>query len=198
MLSVLPAERCIAMLTSSKLQEAFATFKDRTVAALTCDCAVGRIDLAGLNAAPRGEAGALAAAVVLDCAAQVMRDLASTRLSDDVSVMKLASAVVLDLPTIAYSPARVQFDDRRCKRPEYPRPALINEATGRTTLLFKVSSTGVPLDVSIVESAGTTISHKLLDYSVALAGMACTFTPAQWNGHAIEDWMRVQYVWTLR
>jgi protein TonB len=91
------------------------------------------------------------------------------------------------LPTPAPSPRKV------CARPVYPREAIRNEWTGKSTIAFLIAVDGSVKDSKIVKSSG----HEILDEAAREALSLCQFKPATLDGKPKESWQPVQYVWTL-
>ncbi|MGX4641301.1 M56 family metallopeptidase [Massilia sp. SYSU DXS3249] len=93
---------------------------------------------------------------------------------------------------VASTPARAKFDS--CRKPEYPKESLARKATGTVTLAFQVASTGEVRQSSVSRSSG----DPLLDEAARLAIEKCTFIPATRGGKPVEEWTKIQYVWSLK
>jgi protein TonB len=77
--------------------------------------------------------------------------------------------------------------------PVYPKEALRNEWTGKSTLSFLIGVDGRVKDSKVVKSSG----HEILDEAAREALSKCQFKPATVDGKLQEAWHPVQYVWTL-
>ena len=83
--------------------------------------------------------------------------------------------------------------------PEYPHAALHTMSVGSTRLRFALDPNGRVLGVEIVESAGKTREHRLLDAAARAALARCSFTPAlDANGTPIASTTDVTWRWKLR
>lgn len=82
---------------------------------------------------------------------------------------------------------------QRCSRPAYPADALRNEDTGVVMLEFLIGTDGAVRDTRILKSSG----HANLDEAARVGLAKCQFTPSMLNGAPVEQWIKVQYVWTL-
>lgn len=93
--------------------------------------------------------------------------------------------------------ARILSEGRECK-PGYPPAALRAGAQGMTRLAFHLDETGKVLSTDIVQSAGNSREHRLLD-SAAAAGLAtCVFRPIQdASGKPIPGTVTLTYTWRL-
>lgn len=89
------------------------------------------------------------------------------------------------------TPATIRFDT--CSRPEWPRHALGRNETGTVTLKFLVDEQGKVIDSMVRKSSGSTG----LDEAARQAIARCMFTPPTHNGHAIQTWATMQYVWSI-
>lgn len=82
---------------------------------------------------------------------------------------------------------------KTCANPVYPREAIRNEWTGKSTIAFLIGVDGLVKDARVVKSSG----HDILDEAAKDALSLCRFKPARVNGRLQEAWQPVQYVWTL-
>jgi protein TonB len=82
---------------------------------------------------------------------------------------------------------------KTCVMPVYPKEALRNEWTGKSTLSFLIGVDGRVKDSKVVKSSG----HEILDEAAREALSKCQFKPATVDGKLQEAWHPVQYVWTL-
>jgi TonB family protein len=80
-----------------------------------------------------------------------------------------------------------------CAKPQYPAAALGERRSGVVKAMFKVARDGTVSGTRIAQSSG----HRDLDQAVQEALSKCTFTPTMVDGQPKEDWIPVQYVWTL-
>jgi TonB family protein len=80
-----------------------------------------------------------------------------------------------------------------CERPVWPREALKNELKGTVTMKFLVGADRHVLKKGIVKSSG----HEILDLAALEATARCVFDVAQPNDKLTEEWVAVQYVWSL-
>ena len=84
-------------------------------------------------------------------------------------------------------------------RPEYPAAAIRTGAQGTTRLAFHLDETGKVLGVDIVQHAGETREHRLLDSAAAHALSTCAFQPARdAAGKPVPGVVKVTYVWRIR
>jgi D-alanyl-D-alanine endopeptidase (penicillin-binding protein 7) len=81
-----------------------------------------------------------------------------------------------------------------CAKPEWPMQSLRDENTGTVTLAFLINKEGVPEDSKIVGSSG----FAPLDEAARQGIMRCHFKPATEDGKPVQEWMKMQYVWTLQ
>lgn len=85
-------------------------------------------------------------------------------------------------------------DPQPCSKPQYPLASLRHEEQGTVTMSFLVGVDGKVRAGKILRSSG----FRLLD-NAALEGIAmCRFKPGTENGQVLEQWVPVQYVWTLQ
>jgi TonB family protein len=184
--------RCMQSMQEPSVRGALPWITTPQLAALTCDCISRKGPPASSAAGRQG-----AAMVALGCVVQALKETPVEESPNAEQLLRLSRLVADDTPKGNYKNATLRFQGS-CKPPEYPAASLRAAAQGTTRLLFQVAIDGKPRDVLIVRSAGNTAPHKLLDFSVALAGMQCTFTPAQLDGKDVEGWVSIEYVWELR
>ena len=85
-------------------------------------------------------------------------------------------------------------DFRSCAKPHYPAESLKNGNQGTLTLFFLIGVDGKAKDSAIKKSSG----FAPLDEEARSAIAKCSFKPATVAGQPVEDWMMMQYVWTLK
>ncbi|MRV71369.1 TonB family protein [Duganella sp. FT92W] len=83
-------------------------------------------------------------------------------------------------------------DLEKCK-PEWPKSSLRNEETGTVTVAFLVGVDGRVLEAKVEKSSG----FRDLDKAAQVGLSKCQFKPATADGHPVQEWTKVQYVWTL-
>jgi bla regulator protein BlaR1 len=90
--------------------------------------------------------------------------------------------------------SRAVADFNSCAKPHYPKESLIAKHQGTVTLGFLVDVSGSVVDARIDTSSG----HVPLDEAARDAIKLCKFRPAMSDGKAVQDWAKIQYVWTLK
>lgn len=80
-----------------------------------------------------------------------------------------------------------------CKRPDYPRDALMNEEQGEVLISVYVNTTGKVQDAKVKKSSGS----RALDRAASKAFSLCTFKPAMKNGEPQESWYDIPYEFVL-
>lgn len=93
---------------------------------------------------------------------------------------------------LADQPAMANF--RSCKKPVWPAAALSERRTGTVTLGFKIGVDGKVEESRVNRSSG----HRDLDEAARKGIELCSFEPAIKDGKPVAEWMRMQYVWTLK
>lgn len=89
------------------------------------------------------------------------------------------------------STAKLDFDS--CDKPQYPHEDVQAAHEGTVTLNFLVDGTGRVKDSEVLKSSG----FASLDEAARSALAQCSFQPALKNGKAVQQWTKVQYVWSL-
>jgi protein TonB len=87
-----------------------------------------------------------------------------------------------------------QLDFNSCAKPQYPHADVQAAHEGTVKLGFLVDENGKVKDSKVMESSGFTT----LDEAARSALAQCSFQPALENGKAVQQWTKIQYVWTLR
>ena len=86
-----------------------------------------------------------------------------------------------------------KLDFHSCAKPEYPRTDVQAGHQGMVKLGFLVDENGKVKDSKVMESSG----FATLDEAARSALAQCSFQPALENGKAVQQWTKIQYVWTL-
>lgn len=113
------------------------------------------------------------------------------------------SPVAAPAPVVAAAPAPapppagvtrgVTQGEAGCKRPDYPRDALMNEEQGEVLISVYVNTTGKVQDAKVKKSSGS----RVLDRAASKAFSLCTFKPAMKNGEPQESWYDIPYEFVL-
>lgn len=113
------------------------------------------------------------------------------------------SPVAAPAPVVAAAPAPapppagvtrgVTQGEAGCKRPDYPRDALMNEEQGEVLISVYVNTTGKVQDAKVKKSSGS----RALDRAASKAFSLCTFKPAMKNGEPQESWYDIPYEFVL-
>ena len=83
-------------------------------------------------------------------------------------------------------------------RPDYPAAAARAGATGVSHLRFTIDASGKVTNAQILQPAGPTREHRLLDQAAAAALAQCPIAVGTDEaGHAVASTADVEYVWTL-
>ena len=113
------------------------------------------------------------------------------------------SPVAAPAPVVAAAPAPapppagvtrgVSQGEAGCKRPDYPRDALMNEEQGEVLISVYVNTTGKVQDAKVKKSSGS----RALDRAASKAFSLCTFKQAMKNGEPQESWYDIPYEFVL-
>lgn len=107
------------------------------------------------------------------------------------------ASVVAAAPAPAPPPAGVtrgvSQGEAGCKRPDYPRDALMNEEQGEVLISVYVNTSGKVQDAKVKKSSGS----RALDRAASKAFSLCTFKPAMKNGEPQESWYDIPYEFVL-
>ncbi|MEZ2774249.1 energy transducer TonB [Acinetobacter pseudolwoffii] len=113
------------------------------------------------------------------------------------------SPVAAPAPVVAAAPATtpppagvtrgVAQGEAGCKRPDYPRDALMNEEQGEVLISVYVNTDGKVKDAKVKSSSGS----RSLDRAASKAFSLCTFKPAMKNGEPQESWYDIPYEFVL-
>jgi D-alanyl-D-alanine endopeptidase (penicillin-binding protein 7) len=88
---------------------------------------------------------------------------------------------------------RAMADFSSCKKPIWPSEELAAEHQGKVTLRFLINADGSVADSAVQKSSG----YPALDEAARVGIAQCHFKPATKDGQPVQDWMQMQYVWTL-
>jgi len=91
---------------------------------------------------------------------------------------------------------RIDFQNV-CERPEYNAAARRSEASGSTTVLYTMDTTGQIAEATVEKSSGPTREHKMLDRLALEAVRACKGTPGTLDGKPEKLTSRITYVWRI-
>lgn len=105
--------------------------------------------------------------------------------------------VVAAAPTPTPPPAGVTRGvaqgEAGCKRPDYPRDALMNDEQGEVLISVYVNTAGKVQDAKVKKSSGS----RSLDRAASKAFSLCTFKPAMKDGEPQESWYDIPYEFVL-
>jgi len=88
---------------------------------------------------------------------------------------------------------RAMADFKSCSKPVWPKQSLRDENTGTVVLGFLVDENGKVLDSTVKKSSG----FAPLDEAARTGISKCSFKPATLDGKPVQEWMQMQYIWTL-
>lgn len=195
-------QNCVTGLGSGWLAARIPVFVEPSFREEVCKCAKGPASLNTPSSGSKDDSPdavmARAAGRVLACAGQALAATPPASLEARELVGALAYAGASGAEASSSQLAKITFGTRQCPKPEYPAPARRAEAEGRTTVAFLVDEEGRAQDVVVIRSAGLTQAHKLLDYHIAIQGLACKFEPALKGGKAVAGWTYVTFAWRLQ
>ena len=99
----------------------------------------------------------------------------------------------------AGSEAPAEMVRKECSRLNYPEAAIRAGAQGVSVVAFHVDENGDVTSADIVQSAGRSREHRLLDQETVRVLSACKFTPAKdAAGHPVASVVTVPYTWRLQ
>lgn len=80
-----------------------------------------------------------------------------------------------------------------CKRPDYPREALMNDEQGAVLISVHVGANGQVIESKVKRSSGS----RNLDRAASKAFSLCTFKPAMKDGEPQNSWYDIPYEFVL-
>lgn len=104
-----------------------------------------------------------------------------------------SNAAALPRHESAHVHTRALANFRSCAKPHYPKADLAAGNRGTVTLQFLISADGKPVESRVLRSSG----YRGLDEAARTALDKCSFKPATVDGEPVQEWTRLQYVWTL-
>ncbi|MGE8538920.1 MAG: energy transducer TonB [Acinetobacter sp.] len=123
--------------------------------------------------------------------------------STPVAASPSPSPVAAPAPVVAAAPAPapppagvtrgVAQGEAGCKRPDYPRDALMNDEQGEVLISVYVNTAGKVQDAKVKKSSGS----RSLDRAASKAFSLCTFKPAMKDGEPQESWYDIPYEFVL-
>lgn len=129
-------------------------------------------------------------------------DSSTARLAACAFALLLSGAAFAQEPAAASSASAAASSGGESRqhacRPEYPPAAMRAKAEGTTILEITIAATGTLAKVAILQSAGPTPEHRLLDEAAIEALRACPFKPAvDGSGKPVDATIKVNYDWYL-
>jgi TonB family protein len=106
----------------------------------------------------------------------------------------IAVALCFAAPAQAANSSKAVADFKTCAKPQYPAASLAAKHEGAVTLSFLIETDGAVREAKIKSSSG----YDPLDEAARDAIKLCTFKPATKDGKAVEGWVDVKYIWTLK
>ena len=110
------------------------------------------------------------------------------------SLVLASAALVLSTGALAATDKQAVVNFASCAKPVYPAEALAANRTGTVTLKFLIGTDGAVVDTGVAKSSG----HADLDEAARTAIKLCKFSPAIKKGKPVQEWLHMQYVWTLQ
>ncbi len=115
-----------------------------------------------------------------------------------VTIAPTAPAAPPAPPRLASRPAIANVHECAPSGDDYPSAAKRAEATGSTKIRFTVGPDGKLSDAAVVQSAGPSREHKLLDRMALSKLRECQFTAGRdQNGRPVGGSFDVEYIWKL-
>jgi Gram-negative bacterial TonB protein C-terminal len=199
--------RCIAHLSDSPQSPLAPFFGDQGLIQRTCVCVATvadgdsgtrqAIEAIGSTVDGRGAASThtVLAATMLSCAAKEIQ--ATSQMNGDVLafVRRLSAASLKPDHWPDFQVAQLNADT--CGKPAFPALSQQANAEGISVLSALVSELGEVVDVRVVQSAGPTIGHKLLDFTALTASYDCRFAPGRLVRRPTSSWVVIKYEWKL-
>ena len=110
------------------------------------------------------------------------------------SLCLLMAAGCATPPAIVGKHKDAVIDFTSCSAPRYPAEAIKTDRWGTVALAYNIGVDGKVLESKVEKSSG----HADLDEAARTAIGLCTFKPATQDGKPVQEWMKMQYVWTLK
>ncbi|HEY0061232.1 MAG TPA: energy transducer TonB [Telluria sp.] len=105
-----------------------------------------------------------------------------------------AAALILSACAHAAQDKKAVVNFASCAKPVYPAEAIKATREGTVTLKFLIGADGAVIDTGVEKSSG----HPDLDEAARTAIKLCKFEPAIKKGKPVQEWLHMQYVWTLK
>lgn len=109
------------------------------------------------------------------------------------SLLALSALGLAHASTYAATNAPDSGEENVCEKPEYPKASLRRNEQGAVVLNFLIGADGLVHDSAIATSSG----FPLLDNAARVSLSKCKFKPALQDGKPTQQWVKVQYVWTI-